>query len=145
MTKATPSVNLLIITFIFFGIVGMTKGIEPVPTTWPDQFHSVGVLNNSGIVQLNDLWYDWTNGRNFNIIQLQLGNLLYDLEWNNGMEAHVMTFEVGAVLEDEKWQVPCYCFKETNSVTKMNGHQVDGVIICIEVWLILIVVCSVIS
>nr|GEX10738.1 glycosyl transferase [Tanacetum cinerariifolium] len=41
-------------------------------------------MNKSGIIELIDLWYDWTNGRNFNIIQHQLGNILYDLEWNNG-------------------------------------------------------------
>lgn len=41
-------------------------------------------MNYSGILQVIDLWYDWPNGRNFNIIQHQLGNVLYDLEWNNG-------------------------------------------------------------
>ncbi|PIA40621.1 hypothetical protein AQUCO_02500375v1 [Aquilegia coerulea] len=56
----------------------------PIPTPWPHQFHSILVMNKSGILQLIDLWYDWPNGRNFNIIQDQLGKLLYDLEWNNG-------------------------------------------------------------
>ncbi|KAF3430892.1 hypothetical protein FNV43_RR25622 [Rhamnella rubrinervis] len=57
---------------------------DPVPTPWPEQFHSILVMNYNGILQLIDLWYDWPNGRNFNIIQHQLGKLLYDLEWNNG-------------------------------------------------------------
>ena len=46
--------------------------------------HSVLYINNSGSLQVTDLWYDWPNGRNFNIIQKQLGSKLYDLEWNNG-------------------------------------------------------------
>ncbi|KAL0421653.1 UNVERIFIED_CONTAM: hypothetical protein Slati_3188200 [Sesamum latifolium] len=56
----------------------------PEPTPWPLQFHSILFVNYSGSLSLIDLWYDWPNGRNFNIIQDQLGELLYDLEWNNG-------------------------------------------------------------
>ncbi|KAF5777057.1 hypothetical protein HanXRQr2_Chr12g0531191 [Helianthus annuus] len=56
----------------------------PQPTPWPEQFHSVLVLNSTDELQLIDLYYDWTNGRNFNIIQYQLGTVLYDIEWNNG-------------------------------------------------------------
>eukprot|EP01018_Ginkgo_biloba_P014208 Gb_19753 [translate_table: standard] len=57
---------------------------DPIPAPWPEQFHSVLYINNSGSLQVTDLWYDWPNGRNFNIIQKQLGSVLYDLEWNNG-------------------------------------------------------------
>ncbi|KAJ7945207.1 Transferring glycosyl group transferase [Quillaja saponaria] len=57
---------------------------EPTPAAWPLQFHSVLFMNRSGSLQKVDLWYDWPNGRNFNIIQNQLGKLTYDLEWNNG-------------------------------------------------------------
>ncbi|KAK9113301.1 hypothetical protein Syun_020098 [Stephania yunnanensis] len=58
----------------------------PVPTPWPHQFHSILFMNYSGALSLVDLWYDWPNGRNFNIVQDQLGggDPLYDLEWNNG-------------------------------------------------------------
>ncbi|KAJ4972975.1 hypothetical protein NE237_006149 [Protea cynaroides] len=56
----------------------------PTPTPWPEQFHSILFMNYSGSLQIIDLWYDWPKGRNFNIIQNQLGKLLYDLEWNNG-------------------------------------------------------------
>ncbi|XP_071716746.1 uncharacterized protein At4g14100-like [Rutidosis leptorrhynchoides] len=85
MTTPSVSFHLLIITtFLLSGFIGMTQGTEPVPTKWPEQFHSILVMNKSGIIELIDLWYDWTNGRNFNIIQHQLGNVLYDLEWNNG-------------------------------------------------------------
>ncbi|KFK39672.1 hypothetical protein AALP_AA3G274300 [Arabis alpina] len=57
---------------------------EPVPAPWPEQFHAVLLMNKSGSLEIVDLWYDWVNGRNFNIIQKQLGKLSYDLEWNNG-------------------------------------------------------------
>ncbi|KAH6800882.1 transferring glycosyl group transferase [Perilla frutescens var. hirtella] len=57
----------------------------PTPAPWPVQFHSILFINSSdGLLQVTDLWYDWLNGRNFNIIQHQLGKKLYDLEWNNG-------------------------------------------------------------
>ncbi|CAL9222079.1 unnamed protein product [Arabidopsis halleri] len=57
---------------------------EPVPAAWPEQFHALMLMNKSGSLEIVDLWYDWVNGRNFNIIQKQLGKLTYDLEWNNG-------------------------------------------------------------
>ncbi|KAH0470882.1 hypothetical protein IEQ34_000605 [Dendrobium chrysotoxum] len=57
----------------------------PTPAPWPKQFHSVLFMNYSGALSLIDLWYDWPNGRNFNIIQDQLGGPpLHNLEWNNG-------------------------------------------------------------
>ncbi|EPS68692.1 transferase, transferring glycosyl groups [Genlisea aurea] len=59
---------------------------SPVPAIWPHQFHSILYVNYSGSLSLIDLWYDWPNGRNFNIIQSQLGSVLYDLEWNNGTQ-----------------------------------------------------------
>ncbi|KAH0993326.1 hypothetical protein GBA52_004809 [Prunus armeniaca] len=56
-------------------------------------------------LQLSDLWYDWPKGRNVNIFQKQLGEVLYDVEWNNGTSFYytigengaceVMEFEVG--------------------------------------------------
>lgn len=58
---------------------------SPVPAVWPEQFHALLMMNFSGALSLIDLWYDWPNGRNFNIIRDQLSSsLFYDLEWNNG-------------------------------------------------------------
>ncbi|KAH7277480.1 hypothetical protein KP509_39G053700 [Ceratopteris richardii] len=55
------------------------------PTPWPLQFHALAFINSSsGTLQATDLWYDWPNGRNFNIIHNQLKNVLHDLEWTNG-------------------------------------------------------------
>ncbi|GJZ14779.1 glycosyl transferase [Tanacetum coccineum] len=86
----------LFIAIISFIGVGLYSSIiaepphpqDPKPTQWPHQFHSLIVMNNSGIIELVDLWYDWTNGRSFNIIQHQRGSVLYDLEWNNGTSFH---------------------------------------------------------
>ncbi|KAL9313933.1 hypothetical protein ACSQ67_019385 [Phaseolus vulgaris] len=58
---------------------------DPIPADWPHQFHALMFMNRTGTLQKLDLWYDWPNGRNFNIIQNQLDNVVtYDLEWNNG-------------------------------------------------------------
>lgn len=83
-----------------------TEPKDPIPAPWPEQFHSILFMNDSkGSLQKVDLWYDWPRGRNFNIIQYQLGKLLYDLEWDNGTsyiytldsnrECKVLHFPVG--------------------------------------------------
>lgn len=58
----------------------------PTPSPWPEQFHALLYMNmtSSQTLQITNLWYDWPRGRNVNIIQKQLGELLYDVEWNNG-------------------------------------------------------------
>ncbi|KAG0500262.1 hypothetical protein HPP92_000334 [Vanilla planifolia] len=83
---------LFLIAFILFSLrtaacVASSPESIPVPTPapWPEQFHALLFMNYSGTLSMIDLWYDWPNGRNFNIIQDQLGGPpLYDLEWNNG-------------------------------------------------------------
>ncbi|MFS7897242.1 hypothetical protein Hanom_Chr00s007566g01738251 [Helianthus anomalus] len=80
-----PLLTTIITTLLLFTTtLTPTTANEPTPTPWPHQFHSILMMNYSGTLEIIDLWYDWTNGRNFNIIQHQLGNVLYDLEWNNG-------------------------------------------------------------
>ncbi|KAJ6812154.1 uncharacterized protein M6B38_150165 [Iris pallida] len=75
----------IIIIIIFFFLTPTKPTPTPTPAPWPHQFHSILSMNYSGALSLIDLWYDWPNGRNFNIIQEQLGGPpLYDLEWNNG-------------------------------------------------------------
>ncbi|XP_042033781.1 uncharacterized protein At4g14100-like isoform X1 [Salvia splendens] len=69
---------------LFLSLISLIQS-EPTPKPWPPQFHSTLMLNTSvGTLQINDLWYDWPNGRNVNIIYKQLGEILYDVEWNNG-------------------------------------------------------------
>lgn len=77
------SISILLI-FFFSSLIRSSTEEDPTPAPWPHQFHSILFMNYSGILQKIDLWYDWPKGRNFNIIQHQLGKLLYDLEWNNG-------------------------------------------------------------
>ncbi|KAG5029889.1 hypothetical protein AAZX31_05G186300 [Glycine max] len=89
MASATEAINKLLFIFLFLQqysllIMADDSVSVPVPADWPQQFHSVLFINRSGDLQKTDLWYDWPNGRNFNIIQHQLGVLKYDLEWDNG-------------------------------------------------------------
>ncbi|KAL6497149.1 hypothetical protein OROGR_029078 [Orobanche gracilis] len=86
-TSPKPSISLSLALFFFAAHLfsPLLGSIDPVPSPWPVQFHSTLFMNNtSGNLQVTDLWYDYPNGRNFNIIQHQLGKKLYDLEWNNG-------------------------------------------------------------
>ncbi|KAJ8759382.1 hypothetical protein K2173_006902 [Erythroxylum novogranatense] len=76
--------SLLLFLLIFWFSPGSSKEQDPSPAPWPHQFHAILFMNYSGILQKIDLWYDWPGGRNFNIVQHQLGDVLYDLEWNNG-------------------------------------------------------------
>ncbi|XP_065851738.1 uncharacterized protein At4g14100-like [Euphorbia lathyris] len=81
--STTSTISIFFFIFILAPPISPAKS-EPSPAPWPHQFHAILFMNHSGILQKIDLWYDWINGRNFNIIQHQLGNILYDLEWNNG-------------------------------------------------------------
>ncbi|CAL5444332.1 unnamed protein product [Camellia sinensis] len=88
-TYFSPLLTLLLTFSLSFPFLSTTSSssepTDPIPTPWPHQFHSLLFMNRSGTLQKTDLWYDWPNGRNFNIIQNQLGNkVTYDLEWNNG-------------------------------------------------------------
>lgn len=79
MAEKSLSQTLSLLSLFLLGAVA-----SPSPSPWPLQFHSILYINSSSGLQVTDLWYDWPNGRNFNIIQHQLGKKLYDLEWNNG-------------------------------------------------------------
>ncbi|XP_068667056.1 uncharacterized protein At4g14100-like [Aristolochia californica] len=87
MAKTTSVAGVILLVLfpsVFCFLPLESNDPPPIPAPWPHQFHSILFMNYSGSLQLIDLWYDWPNGRNFNIIQDQLGQLLYDLEWNNG-------------------------------------------------------------
>ncbi|XP_050276036.1 uncharacterized protein At4g14100-like [Quercus robur] len=84
---ATKPITFCILILLIFSIslCNSTEEEDPTPASWPHQFHSILFMNHSGSLQIIDLWYDWVNGRNFNIIQDQLSSkVLHDLEWNNG-------------------------------------------------------------
>ncbi|KAH9623543.1 hypothetical protein KSS87_019951 [Heliosperma pusillum] len=100
---------------------------EPKPTTWPEQFHSVLVMNNTKTKELQvvDLWYDWPNKRNLNLIQYQLGKKLYDVEYDNHTsyyftrdatrECRTVHFDVGILTPD--W---------LHGATYLGQAKVDG-------------------
>lgn len=108
-TEATLCLLLLLLMRVSSNTNVITKQVKhPKPKTWPKQFHSVLVIKNPKTeeMQVVDLWYDWYNGRNLNLVQHQLGKLLYDVEWNNGTsyyftlndsysECRTVVFEVG--------------------------------------------------
>lgn len=83
-------------------------GLSPKP--WPEQFYAQLYQHQGGVaLAVIDLWYDWPNGRNFNIIQHQLSYRMYDLEWNNGTSyyfdlaaktCNTLLFEVGILRPD---------------------------------------------
>lgn len=81
MTSATEErICFCLCLFLF---LYLSTSTDTVPAPWPKQFHSVLFLNRSGNLRKTDFWYDWPNGRIFNIFQNQLGILKYDLAWNN--------------------------------------------------------------
>ncbi|KAE8657172.1 mitochondrial substrate carrier family protein [Hibiscus syriacus] len=104
MASAVKPIFVFLVFISFHFSAFSSKPKDPTPSTWPLQFHSALFMNNSGTLQKVDLWYDWPNGRNFNIIQNQLGKLTYDLEWDNGTsfiytnkECRVLHFDVGVL------------------------------------------------
>ncbi|KAH6798549.1 transferring glycosyl group transferase [Perilla frutescens var. frutescens] len=81
-----------LLTLSLLSLLSASPSPAPTPAPWPVQFHSILVLNTSkGLLQINDLWYDWPSGRNVNIITQQLGGTLYDVEWDNGTSFYYTT------------------------------------------------------
>ncbi|KAE8668212.1 RING/U-box superfamily protein isoform 1 [Hibiscus syriacus] len=116
---------LLILTFsLHFGESNPDQE-DPTPTPWPLQFHSILVMNYSGILQVIDLWYDWPNGRNFNIIQHQLGNVLHDLEWNNGT-SFWYTLDSSRTCSSTQLEVGILRPNWLNEATYLGQRSVDG-------------------
>ncbi|KAK2662201.1 hypothetical protein Ddye_000775 [Dipteronia dyeriana] len=117
--------SLSLFTVLLICSSSASNSQDPTPSPWPLQFHSVLFMNNSGTLQKVDLWYDWPNRRNFNIIQFQLGSLKYELEWTNGTsyvytldsnkECSVLHFSVGILRPN--W---------LDGATYMGQEHVDG-------------------
>jgi hypothetical protein len=85
MASAIEQLSRIFLYVILFSLSASYSMAEPIPAVWPEQFHALMFMNKSGVLQKVDLWYDWPNGRNFNIIQNQLNAVVvYDLEWTNG-------------------------------------------------------------
>lgn len=105
-------------------LVAAPAKADPTPKPWPLQFHSQMYQNRTGKLSIIDLWYDYPNGRNLNLIQKQLGSLTYDVEHNNGtsyyfdLEAgtcRTMSFPVGILRPD--W---------LSEATYVGVEEIDG-------------------
>ncbi|KAM2745530.1 hypothetical protein PS2_021245 [Malus domestica] len=131
LSKSTTVVPILILLAASL-CRALPSSKDPVPAPWPHQFHSILMMNYTGTLQLIDLWYDWPNGRNFNIIRHQLGSVTYDLEWNNGTsffytldsarECRTVHVEVGILRPD--W---------LDGAKYLGRRLVDGGFLC-NVW-----------
>ena len=55
-------------------------GSKPRPPVWPETFHALAVQDRNGSLALVDLYYEWSKGRNANLIHKQLGTTLFDIE-----------------------------------------------------------------
>ncbi|XP_022148937.1 uncharacterized protein At4g14100-like [Momordica charantia] len=123
-TKAKTSL-FLILSLLSSLRVSVCHSEDPVPVPWPLQFHSVLLMNYSGILQIIDLWYDWPNGRNFNIIQHQLGNVVYDLEWNNGT-SFVYTLDSSKTCSTSQLEVGILRPNWLDGANYLGHRHVDG-------------------
>lgn len=82
-TRSTVSLSSLLL--LLLSTSGYSDGeTTPIPSPWPHQFHSIVFTNISNNLSVVDLYYDWPNGRNFNIYHDQLRRVLYDVQWTNG-------------------------------------------------------------
>jgi hypothetical protein len=106
--------------------IGCQAG-DPSLKPWPKQFYAqLYQHNGEKNLAVTDLWYDWINGRNFNIIQHQLGYLMHDVEWNNGTSYYfdlgaktckTILFEVGILRPDWLMQSQYVGVKELSGFT----------------------------
>ncbi len=73
---------LLMPIYILCIVVGSSAslGSKPRPPVWPETFHALAVQDRNGSLALVDLYYEWSKGRNANLIHKQLGTTLFDIE-----------------------------------------------------------------
>lgn len=97
---------------------------DPIPKPWPLQFHAQLYQNRTGKLSMIDLWYDYPNGRNLNLIQKQLGSVIHDVEYTNGTSFYydleagtckVVLFQVGILRPDF-----------LNDATYVGVDEIDG-------------------
>jgi hypothetical protein len=75
--------RLCISIWLIVGVAALANA-DPVPKPWPLQFHAQMYQNRTGKLSMIDLWYDFPNERNLNLIQNQLGSVIHDVEYTNG-------------------------------------------------------------
>ncbi|KAF8020958.1 hypothetical protein BT93_G1392 [Corymbia citriodora subsp. variegata] len=98
----------------------------PAATPWPPQFHAALFMNNSGALQLVDLWYDLPSGRNLNAIRDQLSaSVLYDVEWDNGT-SYYYTLSDGGGCRTLHFSVGILRPNWLDGATYLGRSRVDG-------------------
>lgn len=130
MASATKHPAILIVFFLILckSVLRASSTPSPVPSPWPPQFYSLLYMNVNGSNQIVDLWYDWPNGRNLNIIQNQLGKRLYDLEWDNGT-SFFYTLGLGSAEEEcrtKQFEVGILRPNWLEGAQYLGQRQVDG-------------------
>lgn len=125
MSEQQARAALVVLISYCFCVAACASTSIPKPREWPHQFHSILMMNYSGELQIIDLWYDWTNGRNFNIIQKQLDpNVVYDLEWNNGTSFYY-TLPSNSNSNSDSDYTP-YCSSAQLQVGILRPNWLDG-------------------
>ncbi|KAI3996770.1 hypothetical protein MKX01_041070 [Papaver californicum] len=130
MAASFGSATKLTSISIFFLVLSLSnscisQSTKPIPTPWPPQFHSIMIYNTSGTLQINSLWYDYPKGRNFNIIQRQLGDHVYDLEWNNGT-SFIYTLDSNKKCKTLKFDVGILTPNFLDGANYLGQQKVDG-------------------
>jgi len=119
-------------------------GASPLPSPWPQTFHAHLRQNRNGTLAIDDLYYDWTRGRNMNLIQALNTPVLYDNEQGNGTtyyytpdteKCECMTTAYGLLRPD--WldgatyngtdvvnEVPCNVWSHGTAITPYTGYFV---------------------
>ncbi|KAL9229866.1 hypothetical protein vseg_005286 [Gypsophila vaccaria] len=101
MAYLTSKTTLVFALFLMLVIVPMISGTEePLPRMWPEKFHALLVMNDTETNKLivNNLWYDWQNGLNVQLMQYQQWKLVHAVSWNNGTSFY-FTSRAGRVIE----------------------------------------------
>ncbi|CAJ2641328.1 unnamed protein product [Trifolium pratense] len=133
MVSAMEHISSILLSTLLFSLSVSTSTPEPIPAVWPEQFHSLLFMNRSGTLHQIDLWYDWPNGRNFNIIQYQLNEVVsYDLEWNNGTSFIYTLHPSDSHCEVEHLDVGILRPNWLDGATYLGQEQVDN-FVC-NVW-----------
>eukprot|EP01061_Rhynchopus_euleeides_P011146 TRINITY_DN20700_c0_g1_i1.p1 TRINITY_DN20700_c0_g1~~TRINITY_DN20700_c0_g1_i1.p1 ORF type:complete len:202 (+),score=39.96 TRINITY_DN20700_c0_g1_i1:51-608(+) len=108
----------------------------PPAPVWPEQFHATLLQNRGGSLAKVELYYDWVNQRNYNLISPQLNATgdLWDLEYGNGTtlyyypnQARCSAIDMGVGILRPDWlngsvyageavrdNIPCHVFEQAD-------------------------------
>eukprot|EP00465_Bigelowiella_longifila_P000191 CAMPEP_0185251418 /NCGR_PEP_ID=MMETSP1359-20130426/830_1 /TAXON_ID=552665 /ORGANISM="Bigelowiella longifila, Strain CCMP242" /LENGTH=217 /DNA_ID=CAMNT_0027833319 /DNA_START=22 /DNA_END=675 /DNA_ORIENTATION=+ len=123
-------VAMLLVSSLHHATASSPNSDTPSPPVWPERFHAVLFQNRSNSLSFVDLYYDWTKGRNLNLIRGQhdddqgSAGELWDVEFGNKTSYYYfprtksckkMEFPVGILIPN--W---------LDNATFLGTEQVDG-------------------